>query len=298
MLGMPIDEPMNTGFNYGSPTVNYVMGGMSNIPPNPIGATLNIGGQGYNYNPMMAQQNIYQQPYGMPQSGFMGGYYGGYNLSMNPYLYQQQVRAQEAAVREQERRQSDMMKNLSRLVHRGIGDIDQYEDFEEHLKQYDPIALDTEERQEELNYVKLSGLRPTQPNWGYIAHCNKVHEENKKKFPDNTGLADYLDRAGELVVEAYLEKAKERNRNGKLQYDTDQYRKILESHRATSSYFNSLLTGGMPSAKINIDDMEVELPSNPDDKARIVVNCPSHLKEYASRKQAFLQAILQNASKV
>lgn len=298
MLGMPIDEPMNTGLNYGSPTVNYVMGGAFNVPPNPIGATLNIGGQGYNYNPTMMQQNLYQQQYGMPQNGFMGGYYGGYNLSMNPYLYQQQIRAQEAAFKEQERRQSDMMKNLSKIVHKGIGDIEQFENFDDHLKQYDPVTYNTEEHQEELNYDRLSRLRPVQPNWNYINHCNRVQEENKKRFPDNMGLSAYLEHAGELVVEALFEKAKQRNRNGKLQYDTDQYRKILESHRATSSYFNSLLTGGMTSTKINIDDMEVELPSNADDKARIVVNCPSHMQEYASRKQAFLQSILQNATQL
>lgn len=290
MLGMPIDEPINTGFNYGSPTVNNVMGGMYTVPPNPIGSTLNVGGYGYNYNPYMAQQPM--------MNGMMGGYYGGYNLTMNPYLYQQQLRAQEAAQREQVRRQCDLMKTLSTIVHKGLGDIDQYENFDDHLKQYDPITIDNEAYQEEMHYNKLSNLQPVPPPYAFYAHCNRVREEHQKKFPNDMGLANYLDNAGELYLEALMHKAKERNRNGKLQYDTEQYKKILESHRSTSSYFNSLLSGGMSSTKINIDDMEIQLPSSSEDKARMVINTPSHMQEYASRKQAFLNAILKNAATI
>lgn len=286
MLGMPIDEPINMGFNYGSPTVNSVMGGMYNVPPNPIGSTLNVGG--YNYNPYMAQQPM--------MNGMMGGYYGGYNLYMNPYLYQQQLIAQEAAQREQVRRQCDLMKTLSTIVHKGLGDIDKFENFEDHLTQYDPITIDNEAYQEELHYNKLCNLKPIPPPYAFYAYCNKVREEYQKKFPDNMRLADYLDNAGELYIEALMTKAKERNRNGKLQYDTSQYKKILESHRSTSSYFNSLLSGEMTANKINIDDMEIQLPSNPEDKARMVINTPSHMQEYAARKQQFLNAILKNST--
>lgn len=294
MLGMPIDEPINNmGFNYSSPTVNNVMGGMYGIPPNPIGSTLNVGG--YGYNPYMAQQTMYQQPMPM-NNGMMGGYYGGYNLNMNPYLYQQQLAAQEAAYKEQLRQQSDIMKSLSTTVHKGLGDIDNYENFEAHLEQYDPVMIDNDAYQEELHYNKLCNLQPIQPNYAYLAHCAKVREENKRRFPDTMGLADYLDNAGELYLEALTEKAKARNRNGKLQYDTDQYKKILESHRSSNSYFNSLLTGGMSSSSINIDDMEIQLPSDPEDKTKIVITAPSHMQEYAARKQAFLNEILKNAS--
>lgn len=282
---MPIDEPTYTGFNYSSPIVNGVMGGMYNVPPNPIGSTL-IGG--YGYNPAMQQRPM--------ANGIMGGYYGGYNLTMNPYIYQQQLRAQEAAMKEQQRLQSDLMKRLSTVVHKGLGDIDKFENFEDHLKQYDPISIDNEAYQEEVLYNKLCNLQPSQRNYAFIAHCNRVRENNQKRFPNDTGLASFLDNAGELYLEALEAKARERNRNGKLQYSTEQYKKILEAHRSSSSYFNSLLTGGMSSTKINIDDMEIQLPSNPDEKPSIVVNTPSHMQEYAARKQAFLNEIMKNAT--
>lgn len=283
---MPIDEPTYTGFNYNSPTVNNVMGGTYSVPPNPIGSTL-VGG--YGYNPMM-QQNP------MMSNGMMGGYYGGYNLTMNPYIYQQQLKAQEAAMKEQQRLQCDLMKRLSTVVHKGLGDIDKFENFEDHLKQYDPISIDNEAYKEEMLYNKLSKLQPVQTNYAFIMHCNRVHEMNQKRFPNDMGLADFLDNAGELYLEALESKARERNRDGKLQYNTEQYKKILEAHRSSSSYFNSLLAGGMSSTKINIDDMEIQLPSNPNERPSIVVNTPSHMQEYAARKQAFLNEITKNAT--
>lgn len=288
MLGMPMDEPMyQQGFNYNSPTVGYVMGGMGNIPPNPIGNTLNVGGYGYNYNPANA--------------GYMGGYYGGgygggYQPMMNPYLYQQQLTYQEAALREQERRQSDLMKTLSRVAHNAIGDMNQYENFDEHLKQYDPIVTDSVAYSEEAHYNKLATLQPMQPNYAFINHCNAVSAQYKAKCPDNMGLFDYLDRSGELRIERMLEQSTQLSRDGKLQYDTTQYRKLLEDHRSTSSYFNSLITQGMGPNKISIDDMEIELPQYPGDKAKAVVNCPTYLQPYASRKNEFLQAILKNST--
>lgn len=335
MLGMPLEDPINTGFNYGSPTVNYVMGGMNSIPPNPIGNTLNIGGQGYNnYNPAAYQQQAYynqygqmqysqpmynnqsipqqsynnnpytQQPiagynsyYSQPQAQGYNSYYGGYNYLMNPYLMQQQQKAAEAAYKEQIRQESDIFKTVSRIVHKSIGDIDEYEDFDKFLTQYDPVEVQQEDREEELKYNKLANLVPNQSGDYYIQNCAKISENYKKDYPDSMGLFDFLNNAGTLYRNAVIEQTNAINRNAKLQYDTDSYKKILESHRSSSSYFNSLLTGGTPSSKITVDDMEIELPSSPGDSTKIVVNCPSHLKEYASRKQAFLDNIMKNATK-
>lgn len=325
MLGMPLEEPINAGFNYGSPTVNYVMGGMSNIPPNPIGNTLNIGSQGYNnYNPAVYQQQgyynqygqmQYQQPvysnqsipqppvgsfnpyYGQPQVAGYNSYYGGYNYLMNPYLMQQQQKAAEAAYKEQLRQESDIMKTVSRIVHRSIGDMDQYEDFDNFLTQYDPVEVQQEDREEEFKYNKLANLIPNHSGDYYIQNCARVSEKYKQDYPDSMGLFDFLNNAGTLYLNAVIEQTNALNRNAKLQYDTDNYKRILESHRSSSSYFNSLLTGGIPSSTITVDDMEIELPSSPGDSARIVVNCPSHLKEYAARKQAFLDNIMKNATK-
>lgn len=339
MLGMPLDNNFSPeGFNYGSPTVNYVMGGMNNIPPNPIGNTLNIGGQGYNnYNPTVYQQPVYYDQYGQmqyqqpvyanqpmvqqyspyqqpqpqvmgynsyygqpqPQVGGYNSYYGNYNYAMNPYLVQQQQKAAEAAYKEQMRQQTDMFKTVSRMMHRSVGDMDQYEDFEGYLdQQYNPVEIPQETYEEERRYNKLANLVPVQSGTRYIENCARISEMNRQKYPEDMNLHDFLGTVGETYVEALIARSNAANRNGKQQYDSNRYREIVESHRSSSSYFNSLLTGGIPSAKITIDDMEIELPSSPNDSARIVVNCPSHLQEYAARKQAFLDTIMKNAAKI
>lgn len=281
MLGFVPNQPM-TGINYSSPTVQYTMGGMyNNIPPNPIGG------------PIYGQTQPVMSPGFNPYSGgYMGGYYGG-GYMMNPYAYQQQKRAEEAAKREQERMQSDILKNLSRLAHKSLGDIDKFEDFEEHLKQYDPVSIDNEAAEAEREYNKLLNTVPLQPNWNYIAYCNKVHDENMKRFPNNMSLFEYLEHAGELYLESIVEKSKQLSRDGKMQYDTDQYRRLLADHKAMSGYFNSALTGGLKS--VNVDDMEIQLPNN-GEAGKIVVTAPSHMQEYNARKAAFLAELMKNAA--
>lgn len=276
------------GFNYNSPTANYVTGGMyNNIPPNPIGNTLNVGGMGYN-NPYVQQQNF----------GMMNGYYNQqYNISMNPYLYQQQLKAQEAAQKEQMRQRSDMMKRFSRTVHKSIGDLDKFDNFDEFLnKQYDPVETHYGKTQYEIDadhYNHLSNLVPITPDYNYINRCNTIHESYRKRFPSNMGLSDFLDNAGTLILEDMVSNNNKLNRNGKLRYDSDNYKKILDSHKSCSNYFNSALLSNRNSS-INIDDMEIELPSNSEDKPKMVINCPSHMQEYNARRQAFLNALLNN----
>lgn len=269
MLGFP----PNDGINYESPIIQS-MGGMGSIPPTPIGNIANIGGIGY-----------------MPGRMMNSAYYNNTFSYNNPYLMLQRQRAMEAAKKEAERRQSDAMKSLSRIAHQAIGDMKSEEELEEHLKRnYDYESRNAEMEvmvQELRNYNKLANLKPVQPNYNYLAYAQKVSKSYKDKYPDDMSLADFLDKAGELYRDALVEMHERDQKNGKLKYNSNSYKNIVDMHRSSSSYFNDILTG---KKSIDIGDLEIQIPDG--ERPKMVLNMPSKMQEYADRKAKFIAACL------
>ena len=254
---------------------------MGSIPPNPIGNIATIGGYGYN----------------QPFSTYMNSPYYTNNYSYyNPYAMIQHQKAMEAARKEAIRKQSDVMKSISRNVHAALGDLDDKQ-MEEHLRQYDYETHDTEleELREQFRlYVKLGNLKPVQPNYGYLAYCQKISKSYKDRFPDDMSLADFLENAGVLYREALIEMNERKQRDGKLKYNSDSFKNLVDLHRTSSSYFNGILTGKEKS--IDIGDLEIRIPDN-GDKPKMVLNMPSKFTEYQERRQQFIQACLNSGKK-
>jgi len=276
MLGFPNNE-----INYTSP-INPNMGGMYSIPPNPIGNIANIGNYGYNQ--------------GDSFSMFMNSPYYTNNFTyVNPYALLQQQKAMEAARKEQLRQQSETMKSISRMVHQSLGDMDG-EELERYLEIYDYETENKEliELAEQVReYNRLANLKPVTPNYAYINYFNRVSESFKKNYPDNMSLSEYLDKAGELYRQSLIYMYERREKNGKLKYDSDQFNKLVDLHRTSSSYFNGILTGNNNS--VDIGDLEIKIPDG--ERPKMVLNMPSKLQEYAARKQAFIQACLNSNTK-
>ena len=277
MLGFP-----NNGY-YTSPIIQS-MGGMGSIPPTPIGNIANIGGYGYNTGPQ-------------PFSSYMNSPYYTNNYSYyNPYAMLQRQKAMEAARQEAIRKQSDVMKSISRNVHKALGDLNE-EQMEEHLKQYDYETHNHElqELAEDVRlYNKLANLVPVQPNYAYIAYCNKISASYKEKYPDDMSLAEFLDKAGELYRDSLIEMNERKQRDGKLKYNSNGFKDLVDLHRNSSSYFNGILTGNQKS--IDIGDLEIKIPDN-GNKPSLVLNMPSKLTEYQQRRQQFIQACLNSGRK-
>lgn len=278
MLGFPDD-----GINYSSPVVQGMVGTSYSMPPNPIGNVRTIGGYGYNGN-------------NVPFNQFMNSpYYNNSYGYVNPYTLIQQQKAMEAARKEAERNQIDTMKHISRIVHKSLKDIEgeELETFLDNTYNYEEASKEFEELyQQYMSYIKLSNLKPVQPNYAYVNYANAVSAKNKARFPDDMSLADYLDKAGELYMEAIIAQNERRERNGKLKYDSNKYRSIIDLHRSTSSYFNSLLTGKTKS--VDIGDLEIQIPPN-GEKPKMVVNMPSKYNEYKDRRARFINACMNTS---
>ena len=278
MLGFP-----ENGINYGSPVIQNMMGGMQ-IQPNPIGSIANIGGYGYNNNVQFSQ--------------FMNSpYYTNNYMYYNPYQALQQQKAMEAAKKEQERNYMDTLKSISKNVHESLHDIEgkDLEGFLDANYNYEEESKEFEEMyQQWCLYTKLANLKPVQPNYAYINYANKIREKNKSEYPDDMSLAEFLNKAGNLYMDALMEQNQRRMRDGKLKYDSNGYRNLIDLHRSASSYFNSLLTGNTKS--VDIGDLEIQIPSN-GEKPKMVVNMPSKYQEYAERRAKFINACLNSGNK-
>ena len=276
MLGFP-------GGAYMPPFQQNNIGGMGSIPPSPIGNIANIGGYGYNT--------------GARWGGFMNSPYYTNNFNYyNPYAIQQQQKAIEAAQKEMRRKQSDMMKHISRVVHKALGDITDEAELEEHLKQYDYETVDTEVNEicEQLRLRRrLINLKPVQPNYAWLSYAHKIQDSYKSKYPDDMSLAEFLDKAGELYRDSLIELNERKQRDGKLKYNSDKFKSIVDLHRSSSSYFNSALSG----KSVDIGDLEIQLPNN-GERPKMVLNMPSKLSEYAERRQKFIQACLNSGKRV
>lgn len=277
MLGFP-----NDGINYGSPIVQN-MGGMGSIPPSPIGNIANIGGCGYN--------SVNGTPFGMMNSPYYTNTFS-YN---NPYLVLQRQKAMEAAKKEAIRKQGDMMKSISTVVHKALNDMEE-EELEEHLNRnynYQEANSEMEEMVEQVRqYNKLANLKPIAPNYGFLTYCSKVSKSYKDKYPDDMSLADYLNNAGNLYREALIEMNERKQRDGKLKYNSNNFKNIVDMHRTSSSYFNGILTGKTKS--IDIGDLEIQIPNN-GERPKMVLNMPSKMQEYADRKAKFIESCLRGS---
>lgn len=272
MLGFP-----------GNGTPMGYQGGMGGIPPSPMGNIVGLGRQGYNNT--------------VPFSAFMNSpYYTNNFVYNNPYAAMQRQRAEEAARKEQSRKQGDMFKSITKQVHKALGDMDdqQLNDFVEEKYDYDKVITALTEKKEELDlYRKLGSLQPTPPNYAYLNRAANISKSYKDRFPDNMSLAEYLDKAGELYREALMDMNKRAQKDGKLKYDSGRFNNIVDMHRDASSYFNKILTGQQSS--IDIGDLEIRLPDGESgDRLSIVPTMPSKLQEYAERKRQFLEACLNS----
>lgn len=258
-------------------------GGMGGIPPSPIGNVVGLGRQGYNNT--------------VPFSAFMNApYYTNNFVYNNPYAALQRQRAEEAAKKEQARKQGDMFKSITKQVHKALGDMDdeQLDKFVEDKYDYDKVHKAISELREELElYGSLTRLQPIPPNYAYLAKAANISKSYKDRFPDDMSLAEYLDKAGELYREALIDLNKRAQRDGKLKYNSSRFNSIVDMHRDSSSYFNKILTGQQQS--IDIGDLEIRLPDGESgDRLSIVPNMPSRIQEYAERKRQFLEACLNS----
>lgn len=219
--------------NLKSSISNNIFGGVSYIPPNPIGGNIiNIGGQGYN-------------------NGNMGYYNNTYNGYYNPYLVQRQREIEEAQQRENIQQQADIWKKLSRGCHAALGsDI---EDMEEHLKRYDPVPVEQHQEEEHYNTLVNLALHGNDYNarvFNAIESNNRLYEKNKERFPDTTSLSDFMANAGELYAEAMMRETKEQEKDVGRLYNSAQYKKLIGLHNSNAFKDTS------------IDDMEIQLPNH------------------------------------
>lgn len=265
-------------FNNNSPIINNMMGnnGIYNgyIPSNPIGNVVGIGTNGYN------NMNL----------GNMGGYYNNQYNYYNPYLVQQQQQLYEAQLKEQLRQQSDVLKTISRSVNKALGaDID----MEKHLEQYNPENYFKDQFNtpandyynseqavhDKLMNIHFNGITGNPYNIRLIQANNILYDQEKQKRPDEYGIIEYNKSAGELYNEIVEQEQRNMQRNLTRLYNPTQYNQLVKMNSGANSYFNSVFQGTAMQKEMNIDDMEVTLPS--------------HLvKSYDDRKRAFLDAIL------
>jgi len=279
--------------NVNSPIVQN-LGGMSpGIPPNmTMGSNMiGIGNNGYN------QQHL-------------GGYYNN-NYYVNPYLQQYQEKLRIAEERENNRKQADIWKTVSRKVTSALGNEVDEEKLKEvydpkYIENYSEDAIETpikvrviKDGEKEYTFeecgvgrpipIKLqsisanSSLMSLHLNWtgrnryidASIIRMNQIYDENKRRFPDDITLSQFLQNAGELYVESIIDKSRQQRKDKTQVYSTGDYNQLINMHGNSKSFFPEVFGQQRP----DIGDMEIRLPD--------------HLKtERQARKEQFLNAIL------
>lgn len=256
--------------------------------------------QQYNYNytiPKSPIGNVAGMPgstMGIGNNGYNGGYYSNtYSNYYNPYVASKQQEILRAQQMEYQRRETDIMKKMSKQANRYNGK----EMSEEELnKIYDPQSCQqynqgyTQEMYEAMQTHKLMmhainqrlNKLPKPVNEQEQIHYT-VSSKYKEQFPDDMGVFEYLDNAWKIAQEAKDEELRREQRNLSKLYNRNQYNELLKMHSNTSNYFNSALTNPMGTShysNANIDDMEISLPEA--------------LKKSNLRKQQFLDSIFKN----
>ena len=256
-------------FNYDSPIINNTMGNEMPlnhlgypVAPNPIGNIMNIGSMGYNNN--------------------MGGYYNGnYNNFYNPYMVAKQQELAQARMAEEQRKQSDVLKMISRKANKSLGvEIDE----SDLNRLYDPPQENPYVEKEE-KYMRLVNLHynATQGNPLYarqVEYNNMMYDKAKEYMPDDTSLFEFTEKISPVLENIVMTeyKSKQKANISKL-YNADEYKQLINMHSNANNYFASMYDNNAPSnGEISIDDMKVELPN--------------HLAQtYAQKKAEFMQKI-------
>jgi hypothetical protein len=239
----------------------------SNItPPNPLSNIIGIGNVGYN--------NVN-----------MGGYYtGAYNGYYNPYLAAKQQEIQLAQQKELERKNSDMLKRISRNVNKALhSDI---EDMDQYLKQYDPVYPGQDDNSEDSITHKLLNLHY---NGSYVdmsavqlvQYHNQMFDQAKKEFPDDMSMYEFHEKASELYLQARIVRQKDTQKDISKLYNSSEYNQLINMHgKGSANYFDSVFKGGASQQETNIDDMEIKLPN--------------HLcNQFEERKRMFIESIMK-----
>lgn len=264
-------------FNTNSPIINNMQQGMQFgtqpnygcVPPNPIGNIVNIGNVGY---------------YANTNTGY---YSGNYNARyINPYIYRQQQEAMIAQQHEAVRNQSDMFKNISRTVHKALGN-DVSDEFLN--KKYDPV-FEQQQRMDEDEYA-YNTLMNMQMNGNeiignpyinqQIINTNAYCDQYKQNFPDSMSVSEFHARGYELILDAINDERRSQEKNLGQLYNRDEYNKLINMHSKSSKYFNSIMRINEMNSMNNgtIDDINVTLPNKLATQAM-------------ERKSAFMEAIL------
>lgn len=254
-------------YNINSPITpnNGYQGGFYN-PPNSYlqgnGNMIGIGMQGY--NPYMNN----------------GGYYTQNFMPYNPYLAEQQRRAEEARRLNELRAGADIKKLISRKINHALNN----EISEQTLnKIYDPVELRVSEEdlilQNNIRLIQIDKINQQHPfvyqNPLYYA-MGRVQEMNEQKLDPNASLYDFLSVGGQLISDGMKEEVM-RDRTVNNLYNRSEYQKLIDL-RSKGNMFGKTFA---PNA--SIDDMEISLPE--------------HLKnEYQRRKELFMEKIINRNS--
>jgi len=254
------------------PMYNNNFGGMSYIPPNPIGNITPLGYGGYN-----------------------NGYYtGNYNI-YNPYNLIQQRELQLAQQREVQRIQNDVFKKLHMASASFLG----YEVTEDDLSKYNIVNEDDvsdlsyseqetyyklKQKEDYMRYHQqqiISMQGNTVPcmsalGYAYAKAYYEINQKNKKEIPDDVGLAEYLEK---YAPKKYLEALEYEQKQAQLDltriYNKADYNELLKRHRSTKIF------GDVFNPEVSIDDQEIKLPHKISDQLR------------QERRKKFLDAILK-----
>ena len=254
-------------FNNNFPPINNMPNQMYSIQPNPMGNILNIGQQGYN-----------------------GGYYNNiYNNYYNPYLALKQKEIAEAQMKEELRKQSDIMKKISRCVNKAVG-VDISDEQLDKLYNYQPIQPDKidyespEYMQAYVANLHVNGMKYLPQDVQFVQYFNSMYERSRQEVLNDISMYEFNNKMTEQYVQMLLDREKEKQKDISKLYNNNDYRKLLNMNKKSSNYFNSIFNGNNMNNNVSIDDMEITLPN--------------HLaNEYQTRRKQFLDAILNNNRK-
>lgn len=223
---------------------NNYMGnnGSFTVPPNPIGNIVNVSNNGYN-------------PYGN-----MNGYYNNNYGYYNPYLEAQQRQIQEAQMREQERNQSNIWKEISKSVNKAMHvEID---NMDKHLQMYDPESM----RQEEVDYDRVvtnnifnslqTGYYGNLQRDRIVESHNTLYDKSISKYKD-MGFVEYANNFSNIYLEMLEKQKLEQERNLSQLYNRNDYKSLINSSGSSNSYFNTIFKARQSDS---IDDNEIQLP--------------------------------------
>lgn len=221
-------------------------------------------------------QYIPSPPYGA-YSGMptIGTYYGyGYN-NLNPMLLREQQLAEEKRRKEEERNNLNIWKMCITSSNTFYG----YDTDQEELEDYLDMSKYNDMCQKLLyfdnmfyNIIQYDNQYRMQEDYNRQQYLLAVEESNKQPQCEDTLLEFLRGSARERYIETLESKSYEQQRDVRDLYDSNAYSRLLGVHNQS---YQSL------SPNINIDDMEIKLPSELRNERDI-------------RRQQFINAVIQN----